>query len=252
MCRRRTLQSRPSAGRAVPSRWRTRWSPNSPAGIRHCGPGAHTSPGLRWRSCARWRRMRNCWCSVSWRGQAPPEPRGFDGRRSRPDVRAAWGAGPQCPGGRRTARPRRRREPRERRPQPGPRRWPSHSRRPGCTPCTPGGPRRRPSGRFPPLRRIARLGRTTWCSGCRTRCGRGVGALAHAAGNSGLVVVGRHSGRTALSLLPHTGCPVAVVPAQPCSGSQTRRRHARTAAEDVRPRGWGPSAYVTHRGHGPL
>lgn len=114
------------------------------------------------------------------------------------------------------------------------------------------GPRRRPSGRFPPLRRIARLGRTTWCSGCRTRCGRGVGALAHAAGNSGLVVVGRHSGRTALSLLPHTGCPVAVVPAQPCSGSQARRRHARTAAEDVRPRGWGPSAHVTHRGHGPL
>ncbi|SEE06996.1 universal stress protein [Streptomyces sp. PAN_FS17] len=37
-------------------------------------------------------------------------------------------------------------------------------------------------------------------------------ALTHAAGNSGLVVVGRHSGRTALSLLPHTGCPVAVVP----------------------------------------
>ena len=37
-------------------------------------------------------------------------------------------------------------------------------------------------------------------------------ALAHAAGNSALVVVGRRSGRTALALLPHTGCPVAVVP----------------------------------------
>ncbi|MCZ4602724.1 universal stress protein [Streptomyces sp. Lzd4kr] len=37
-------------------------------------------------------------------------------------------------------------------------------------------------------------------------------ALAHAAGNSALVVTGRQSGRTALSLLPHTKCPVAVVP----------------------------------------
>ncbi|WP_435210623.1 universal stress protein [Streptomyces sp. bgisy034] len=37
-------------------------------------------------------------------------------------------------------------------------------------------------------------------------------ALAHAAGNSGLVVVGRRSGRTALALLPDTGCPVMVVP----------------------------------------
>ncbi|MFJ8632412.1 universal stress protein [Streptomyces sp. NPDC093568] len=37
-------------------------------------------------------------------------------------------------------------------------------------------------------------------------------ALAHAAANSGLVVAGRRSGRTALALLPHTRCPVAVVP----------------------------------------
>ncbi|WP_030610319.1 universal stress protein [Streptomyces fulvoviolaceus] len=37
-------------------------------------------------------------------------------------------------------------------------------------------------------------------------------ALAHAAGNSGLVVVGRRSGGTALALLRHTRCPVAVVP----------------------------------------
>ncbi|QWA25704.1 universal stress protein [Streptomyces osmaniensis] len=37
-------------------------------------------------------------------------------------------------------------------------------------------------------------------------------ALAHAAGNSGLVVAGRRSGRTALALLPAAGCPVMVVP----------------------------------------
>ncbi|MFE7441834.1 universal stress protein [Streptomyces chartreusis] len=38
-------------------------------------------------------------------------------------------------------------------------------------------------------------------------------ALAHAAaGNSGLVVVGRRSGRMALALLPDAGCPVMVVP----------------------------------------
>ncbi|MFB6638367.1 universal stress protein [Streptomyces chartreusis] len=37
-------------------------------------------------------------------------------------------------------------------------------------------------------------------------------ALAHAAGNSGLVVAGRRSGRTALALLPDAGCPVMVVP----------------------------------------
>ncbi|QOV33697.1 universal stress protein [Streptomyces ferrugineus] len=37
-------------------------------------------------------------------------------------------------------------------------------------------------------------------------------ALAHASGNSGLVVIGRHSGDTALALLPHALCPVAVVP----------------------------------------
>lgn len=37
-------------------------------------------------------------------------------------------------------------------------------------------------------------------------------ALAAAAGNSGLVVTGRRSGRTALALLPHTRCSVAVVP----------------------------------------
>ncbi|MEU9657357.1 universal stress protein [Streptomyces chartreusis] len=37
-------------------------------------------------------------------------------------------------------------------------------------------------------------------------------ALAHAAGSSGLVVAGRRSGRTALALLPDTGCPVMVVP----------------------------------------
>ncbi|MFG2549326.1 universal stress protein [Streptomyces sp. NPDC048581] len=38
-------------------------------------------------------------------------------------------------------------------------------------------------------------------------------ALAHAAGNSGLVVAGRRSGGTALALLRHAKCPVAVVPA---------------------------------------
>ncbi|MFI6010173.1 universal stress protein [Streptomyces sp. NPDC051243] len=37
-------------------------------------------------------------------------------------------------------------------------------------------------------------------------------ALAHAAESSGLVVVGRRSGRTALALLQHAMCPVAVVP----------------------------------------
>ncbi|AZQ39515.1 universal stress protein [Streptomyces cyaneochromogenes] len=37
-------------------------------------------------------------------------------------------------------------------------------------------------------------------------------ALAHAAESSGLVVVGRRSGRTALALLRHAMCPVAVVP----------------------------------------
>jgi len=37
-------------------------------------------------------------------------------------------------------------------------------------------------------------------------------ALAHAAGNSGLVMAGRRSGRTALALLPDAGCPVMVVP----------------------------------------
>ncbi|WDF43982.1 universal stress protein [Streptomyces sp. T12] len=37
-------------------------------------------------------------------------------------------------------------------------------------------------------------------------------ALAHAGANSGLVVVGRRSGRTALALLQHASCPVAVVP----------------------------------------
>ncbi|MES5819795.1 universal stress protein [Streptomyces sp. RG80] len=38
-------------------------------------------------------------------------------------------------------------------------------------------------------------------------------ALAHTSESSGLVVVGRRSGGTALALLPHTRCPVAVVPA---------------------------------------
>ncbi|MFI7413381.1 universal stress protein [Streptomyces sp. NPDC049627] len=38
-------------------------------------------------------------------------------------------------------------------------------------------------------------------------------ALAHAAGNSGLLVTGRRSGATALALLGQVRCPVAVVPA---------------------------------------
>ncbi|AZP15398.1 universal stress protein [Streptomyces aquilus] len=38
-------------------------------------------------------------------------------------------------------------------------------------------------------------------------------ALAHTARNSGLVVTGRRSGETALALLEHARCPVAVVPA---------------------------------------
>ncbi|MFC8348388.1 universal stress protein [Streptomyces sp. NPDC057280] len=38
-------------------------------------------------------------------------------------------------------------------------------------------------------------------------------ALAHTARNSDLVVTGRHSGGTALALLEHARCPVAVVPA---------------------------------------
>jgi len=38
-------------------------------------------------------------------------------------------------------------------------------------------------------------------------------ALAHTARNSGLVVTGRRSGDTALALLEHARCPVAVVPA---------------------------------------
>lgn len=37
-------------------------------------------------------------------------------------------------------------------------------------------------------------------------------ALVHAAGNSGLVVIGRRSGGAALALLRHAICPVAVVP----------------------------------------
>ncbi|WP_155056017.1 universal stress protein [Streptomyces blattellae] len=40
-----------------------------------------------------------------------------------------------------------------------------------------------------------------------------VAALTHAAGNSGLAVAGRHTGGTALALLRHARCPVAVVPA---------------------------------------
>ncbi|MGV9452517.1 universal stress protein [Streptomyces sp. NPDC003635] len=39
-------------------------------------------------------------------------------------------------------------------------------------------------------------------------------ALAHASLNAGLVVLGRHTGRTAAALLPHARCPVAVVPSR--------------------------------------
>lgn len=255
MCRRRTLRSRPSAGRTVPSRWRTRWSPNSPTGIRHLGPGAHTSPGLRWRSCARWRRMRNLWCSVSVARAGTPKTAWVrDGRRSRPDVRAACGSGPQCPGGRGTARPRRRRDPRDRRPQPGPRR--------GCPRIRDDRAARRTAARrarleglpaqaaerpFPALEED----RATWEDDVVQRLSDALrpwrGKYPEVDVLEDVVLL-----TPALSLLPHTGCPVAVVPVQPCSGSQIRHRLEGTAAEDLRPPGWGPSAHMAHRGDGSL
>ncbi|WP_435210431.1 universal stress protein [Streptomyces sp. bgisy034] len=87
---------------------------------------------------------------------------------------------------------------------------------------------------FPSSERIARSGRTTRCSICRTRCGRGAARI-----------------RRSMPWRTPSCSPRRWRSPTPPGTAVSWWSADGTAAGDVRPRGRGPSAHAAHSGHGP-